>query len=74
MCMKKLLLKNLVWKEGKYYVSQALNFDISSFGKTKKDAIKNLLEAVSLFLEDCPKIELREVVRPMVVTNTVRYA
>ena len=30
------ILKNVVWKEGKYYVAQCLNVDVSSFGKTKK--------------------------------------
>lgn len=36
-------LKNVIWKEGKYYVSQCLNIDISSFGKTKQEALDNLL-------------------------------
>ena len=36
-------LQSIVWKEGKYYVAQCLNIDISSFGKTKKEALKNLL-------------------------------
>ncbi len=49
--MKKLSLKSLVWKEGKYYVSQALNFDVSSFGKTRREALKNLIEALELFTD-----------------------
>ena len=36
--MKKIDLQNVVWKEGKYYVAQCLNVDVSSFGKTKKEA------------------------------------
>ncbi len=72
--MKKILLKNLVWKEGKYYVSQALNMEISSFGKTRKEAVKNLIEAIDLYLEDAPKVNIREVGRPVVLTYTVRYA
>lgn len=72
--MQKISLKNLVWKEGKYYVSQALNMEISSFGKTRKEAIKNLLEAIALYLEDTPRIKMREVSRPVVLTNIVRYA
>ena len=35
--MKKLNLKNILWKEGKYYVAQCLNVDVSSFGKTKAE-------------------------------------
>lgn len=72
--MKKISLKNLVWKEGKYYVSQALNMEVSSFGKTKKEAVKNLIEAITLYLEDTPRVELREVGNPSVVTNTITYA
>lgn len=46
--MKSLGLKNVVWKEGKYYVAQSLNVDVSSFGKTKKEALANLREAFEL--------------------------
>jgi len=72
--MKKISLKNLVWKEGKYYVSQSLNVDISSFGKTKKEAVDNLKEAVSLYLEDATVKDIREVIRPELVTSIVTYA
>ena len=74
MSMKKLSLKSLVWKEGKYYVSHALNFDLSSFGKTRREALKNLVEALELYLEDSPKIEAREVTRPTIMKNIVMYA
>ena len=47
--MKKFNLQNIVWREGKYYVSQCLNVDISSFGKTKKESLKNLGEALDLY-------------------------
>jgi hypothetical protein len=39
-------LKFIVQKEGKYYVSQCLNVDISSFGNTVQEAIDNLNEAL----------------------------
>jgi predicted RNase H-like HicB family nuclease len=42
----------IIWKEDKYYVSQCLNFEVSSFGETIEESIKNLLEAVELYLED----------------------
>lgn len=48
--MKKYDFKNVIWKEGKYYVGQCLNIDISSFGKTKKEALVNLNEALELYL------------------------
>lgn len=50
--MRKLSLQNVIWKEGKYYVAQCLNVDISSFGETRKEALKNLHEALELYLED----------------------
>jgi predicted RNase H-like HicB family nuclease len=45
-------LKYIVQKEGKYYVSQCLNVDVSSFGSSIQEAIDNLNEALSLYFED----------------------
>lgn len=45
-------LQGVVWKEGKYYVSQCLNVNVSSFGDTKAEAVKNLQEALELYFED----------------------
>jgi len=45
-------LKYIVQKEGKYYVSQCLNVDVSSFGNTVQEAIDNLNEALILYFED----------------------
>lgn len=50
--MHTVALKSVVWKEGKQYVSQCLNVDVSSFGKTKKEALANLKEALELYYED----------------------
>ena len=50
--MKTVYLKNIVWKEGKFYVAQCLNVDISSFGKTRKEALSNIQEAVELYFEN----------------------
>ncbi|HLG34948.1 MAG TPA: type II toxin-antitoxin system HicB family antitoxin [Bacteroidia bacterium] len=72
--MKKLTLKNLVWKEGKYYVAQCMNVDVSSFGKTKAEALKNLNEALDLFFEDEKNISFSQVERPEIITAHVRYA
>lgn len=72
--MKKINLKNIVWKEGKYYVAQCLNVDISSFGNTKKEALSNIAEAVELYFEGEHKPELVEVSQPEVVATTVCYA
>ncbi len=45
-------IKYIVYKEDKFYVSQAINFEVSSFGGTIQEAIENLKEAVALYLED----------------------
>jgi predicted RNase H-like HicB family nuclease len=45
-------LKYVVYQEGKYYVSQCLNVDVASFGKTIDEAVKNLTDAVDLYLRD----------------------
>ncbi len=51
----------VLWQEGRYYVAQCLNVDVSSFGETIEEAIDNLKEAVELYLEDksftLPEIE-----------------
>lgn len=52
--MRKINLKSVVWKEGDYYISQCLEVDVSSFGKTKKEALKMLQEALELYFEDVP--------------------
>lgn len=46
------LFKYIVYKEGDYYVSQCINVDVSSFGKTVEEAINNLKEALELYFED----------------------
>ena len=48
--MKK--IKYVIYKEGKYYVSQCLNVDIASFGDTIDEASANLKEALQLYFED----------------------
>ena len=45
-------IKYVVYKEDKYYVSQCLNVDVSSFGESIDEAISALKEAVSLYLEN----------------------
>lgn len=61
---KKQLFTNVVWKEGKYFVAQCLNVDVSSFGKTYKEALKSLDEALELYLEDAPAGSINPVSMP----------
>lgn len=57
---------NIVWKEGKYFVAQCLNVDVSSFGKTYEEALKNLEEALELYLEDAPKDAVLKIDMPSI--------
>lgn len=50
--MSKSDLKAIVWKEGIWYVAKALGLEIASQGKTRKEAVSNLQEAIDLFFED----------------------
>ena len=45
-----------VFKEGRTYVAHAVELDVSSCGGTKERAVKNLKEAVRLFLEEAEKM------------------
>jgi len=72
--MTKMNLKNVVWKEGKYYVAQCLNVDISSFGKTKQAALKNLREALELYFEDVKPTKIVKIERPEVVKTSFTHA
>ena len=72
--MRKINLKNIVWKEGKYYVSQCLNVDVSSFGKTKKEALDNLNEALELYFEDAKKFQIAKIERPELIDFPFCYA
>jgi predicted RNase H-like HicB family nuclease len=45
-------LKYVVYREGKYFVSQCLNVEVSSFGENIDEAVTNLKDAVELYLKD----------------------
>ena len=45
-----------IFKEGRTYVAHAPELDVSSCGGTKERALKNLKEAVRLFLDQAEKM------------------
>ncbi len=67
-------LKNVVWKEGKYYVAWNLNTAVSSFGNSRKEALESLQEALELHLEDTPLSKINKVERPDLVRIAMKYA
>ena len=69
--MRKIDLKNVVWKEGEYYVAQCLNVDVSSFGKTKKEALTALDEALELYFEDIKVPKITKIEKPELVKLSI---
>ena len=72
--MRKIDLKNVIWKEGKYYVAWNLNTAVSSFGDTKKEALESLQEALELYFEDIPYSKAVKVERPDIVPLELQHA
>ena len=65
---------SVVWKEGKYYVAQCFNVDVSSFGKTRAEALKNLEEALELYFEDARPKVITPIQSPFIVERDLQYA
>jgi predicted RNase H-like HicB family nuclease len=57
-------IHSVVWKEDKWYVAKALELEIASQGKTQKEALENLKEALELYFEGGTKIDLSPVQKP----------
>lgn len=72
--MRKIDLKSVVWKEDNYYISQCLEVDVSSFGKTKKEALANLQDALELYFEDVPFPKKAEVKNPVIASVKLQHA
>ena len=71
---KKIDLTSVVWKEGRQYVAWNLNTAVSSFGKTKKEALAMLQEALELHLEDIPISKIYKVKQPSLASIVLKYA
>lgn len=41
-----------IWREGDWFVSQCLEIDVASQGKTEEEALENLREALELYFEE----------------------
>jgi predicted RNase H-like HicB family nuclease len=72
--MRKIDLKSVVWKEGDYYISQCLEVDVSSFGKTQKKALENLQDALELYFLDIKIPKKVEVKNPYIFSIHLQYA
>ena len=73
--MSKIDFKSVVWKEGQYYISQCLDVDVSSFGKTRKEALSMLQDALELYFEDMPfPTKTERVKEPFIASITLQHA
>ena len=67
--------KNIVWKEGDDdYVAQCLNIDVSSFGKSKEEALRNLNEAIELYMEDASMDDVSKIESPEIIYSQIEHA
>lgn len=49
-------LQTAIWKEGKTYIIKEIITGVTTQGKTIEEAMKNIKEAVSLYLEEVPGV------------------
>jgi predicted RNase H-like HicB family nuclease len=70
----KVPLKNVVWKEGEFYVAQCLNVEVSSFGANKEEALKNLQEALDLYFEDMPIDDALKIEQVEIISTEMEHA
>ena len=47
-------VKYCLYREEPYFVAQGLSVDVSSFGKTREEAVANFREAVELYFDGEP--------------------
>ena len=66
--------KNIVWKEEDNYVAQCLNIDVSSFGKSKEEALINLNEAIELYMEDASMEDVNKIESPEIIYSQIEHA
>lgn len=69
--MSRVVFKSVVWREGDNFVAQCLDVDVSSFGGSRKEALKNLGEALELYYEDSALPRTRRIKRPVVADVSV---
>ena len=65
----------LTWKEDNLYVAKAIGIEVASQGKTKKDALSNLKEALELYFEDEPKLAVSSSLKNLSLEKiSIQYA
>jgi predicted RNase H-like HicB family nuclease len=70
----KVQLNNVVWKEENFFVAQCLNVEVSSFGETKEEALKNLQEALDLYFEDMSVEDALKIEQVEIISTEMEHA
>ena len=61
----------ITWKEGKWFIAKALEVEVASQGRTEKEAIENLKEALELYFEDQNTTDLISLIDPKLQSLTI---
>ncbi len=56
--MKTYKLTSIIWREEKGYVSKCPELGVASAGDTVEEALKNLREAIELYLENAKRLRI----------------
>ena len=51
----------IIYQDGDQFVSQCLNVDVATQGDNYEEAVRNIHEAVELYLEDNDAVEFRPI-------------
>ncbi len=66
----------IITQEGKWYVARCAELGVVSQGKNIEDAERNLKEAIELYLEDQPRLQVRNYLSqraPLITTLEVQH-
>jgi predicted RNase H-like HicB family nuclease len=72
--MKTYAFNSVVYRDGKHFVAQCLDVDISSFGHSESESLDNLREALELYFEDKPISAKHSISSPKVVPLKLEHA
>jgi len=61
----------VVWKEEKGYVSKCPELGVASCGDTFEEAVKNLKEAVELYIENARELDLMDDIKESLTANSL---
>ncbi len=64
-------IQYVVTKEGEHYVAQCLNVDVSTFGDSIDEAVRNIREAVELYFEDHDPADFVPIELAMIGESTI---